>query len=66
MSIKRKRSGPVPIFQERWKELATDEKRLVEATKEYRSAHPSATLVEAAREVRHFNRTFKQTWGNRK
>lgn len=63
MSIKHKRSGAVPIFPERWQELAKDEKRLVEAVREYRATNKTASLVEASRIVRQFHRKFKDTWG---
>lgn len=62
MSIKHKRSGPVPIFPERWQELAKDPNRLVEAAREYRSVYKNASLVEAARMVRQFHQKFTSTY----
>lgn len=62
MSIKRKRPGAEPIYDDRWRELAKDERRFVEAAAEYRREFPNATLVEAARAVKAQHQRYTQQY----
>ena len=55
MGIRNKRPGPMPIYPERWQELAKDGKRLNEAAKEYWFSHRGLSLFEAMRHVREFH-----------
>lgn len=64
MGIKRKKSGPTPIYSERWQNLATQESRQREAVQEYMSANKS-TLIEAHRAVRAFSQKHFKTFGSR-
>lgn len=65
MSNSRQRGGQVPVFNERWKELAKDPKRLTQARAEYMRVHPNVRLVGAHRVVKEFHVNFVRSYGNR-
>lgn len=61
MGIKNKRKGPAPNVQERWQLLArraSSPQSLIDAVREYRSSYPNASLPEATRIVRDYQRRF--------
>lgn len=68
MAIKRKKAGAVPIYPERWKELAKDKDRLVEAAREYMLAHQPepGKLNTAYRAVREFHVQHTQRFGDKR
>lgn len=62
MGIKRKRSGPAPMFKERWQELAKSVDRIDDARYEYRRLHPEVSLIQAHRAVAAFHREYVKTY----
>jgi len=56
MGIKSKRTGPAPIYSERWQVLATDPDRIVDTLREYRLRNPGIGPVPAMRTIREFHR----------
>lgn len=63
MSIKRKKPGAVPVYKERWQELAKSADRIDDARYEYRKLNPQLSLIQAHRVVAEFHRTFVRTFG---
>lgn len=62
MGIKRKQSGPAPVYPHRWQELAIDVNRMDEARREYMKANRSATLIQAHRACAEHLRTHRQRY----
>lgn len=58
MGIKSKRTGPAPIYSERWQVLATDPDRQTEAVREYRLSNPGVTPPAAMRVIREFRQKY--------
>lgn len=63
MAIKSKKPGMIPVYQERWKEMAKDGSRLGEAATLYLEEEKTKSLTEAFKAVRDFNREFMRTYG---
>lgn len=66
MSIKNKKMGPVPMYPQRWQELAKDPNRLPEAAREYMAQSKERMgLTSAHRHVKEFHREHMRKFGGR-
>lgn len=59
MSIKSKRSGPAPIYSERWQVLATNPALRAETILEFRLSRPGTSPTVAMREIRTFQQRYQ-------